>query len=95
MDGEFSVLERVLSGVIGIIFTVGGWMGNRAFKQLDSHEHDIADLRGQSAQCDISLLKLENKIQEEYVKSTTLERLHNRIDDMAEDIKTLLRGSGH
>jgi len=68
------------TGIIGTLVTVMGFFGIRLVKQVDDNtkklsEHEIQDAGKYATNADVK---------------ESLNRVHDRIDDVATDIKTLL-----
>lgn len=56
--------------------------------------NDVAELQRNSAKCEVDLANYKTHVSDNYAKETTMQqslsRIHDRIDDMATDIKTII-----
>lgn len=73
--------------LIGIAMTLITFFTRRTIATLDG-------VKDQTIQTQLDLEKYKNEVANTYAKETSLSRIHDRIDDVAEDIKTLLREVG-
>lgn len=89
------ILWKAGLGIMGVI----GWLMNRSIKRLDkdieSHSSKLDDHDKQHAHCTLELANFKTEVAKEYAKDVTVQqslgRIHDRIDDVATDIKTLLQ----
>jgi hypothetical protein len=84
---EYSFVHELITGILAGVMTVLGFFGMRLIKQVDGHDEKVVKI-----QKDLDEHKLEsfktfaaNKDVKE-----SFERLHDRLDVVSEDIKSLL-----
>ena len=62
-------------------------------------KNDIKDAKDQAVQCELEVARHRLHVSENYcdkvTMQSTLERLHNRMDDVADDIKKILSTVGN
>lgn len=75
-----SGIHEAITGVIGAVTTVFGYFGMRLIKQVDLNTSDLSAHRIDDA----------NKFATRADVMDSLGRLHDRIDTVSEDIKTLI-----
>lgn len=75
------------------------WLLNRSISQIDEslggHDEILSRHTDLHAKCSLELSQFKTEVANNYAKEATmqssLERIHDRIDDVAKDIKQLLR----
>lgn len=87
-DADIGFLEWGFKGVVGILFTVGGWLWVMLIGKVK--EQQTAIDANKDALADHKL-----HVSETYAKSDSLTRIHDRLDDMSKDIKTLIGQVGN
>lgn len=75
LDDTF--FEWLFKLTVGGILGVGAWM----WRNL------VGDVRG----IERNQSRIELEIEKNFVRNTSIERFHNRLDDIETDIKTLIR----
>ncbi len=96
MSDENTIMEWSFKGLVGVILTIGGWLWVQLVKAVSKNRDDLADHKLHVA--------------DNYIKKDVVERIHDRIDDLAEketveklsdevseirtDIKSILRMVG-
>jgi hypothetical protein len=77
MPNDPDFFEWSFKGLVTLMLTAGGWFVATLTKSVSDTREDLADH------------KLH--VSENYAKTDSLERIHDRIDEVASDIKTLLQ----
>lgn len=76
MADEMSLVEWAFKGTVGLVLTTGGALWWRLTGKVDEIAKDLS--------------KHEVEVARDYARNDSLIRIHDRIDDMATDIKTLI-----
>lgn len=80
MADDLNSVHAGLTGIIGCFTAVMGFFGVRLIKQVDSNSKEIAEHRIEDA----------GKYATNQDVKESLGRIHDRIDTVSEDVKTLL-----
>ena len=77
MDTGNDLIEWTFKGLVTLIMTAGGWTVSMLIRNTSKTKDDLAGHKLHVA--------------ENYAKADSLERIHDRIDEVSADIKTLLQ----
>lgn len=88
----------LITSVIGMGTIIIGWLMNRAIvrldNDLDAHEGRLNDHDKQHTTCSLDLERFKTDVANNYAKEVTMQnslaRIHDRIDEVSTDIKTIL-----
>lgn len=82
------LLWRALEAVGALLLAIGGWI-------MSILHSDVKSLKESQGACEIELQKFKTDVANTYAKEATMQqslgRIHDRIDDVANDIKQILQ----
>lgn len=98
MTNEESWAVQALTWFIGFGAAAIGYLMNRSINRLDmdlsKHGDRLDDHDKQHTHCTLELSQFKTEVATNYAKDITVQqslaRIHDRIDDVASDIKTIL-----
>lgn len=76
-------MEYVFKGMATILFTLGAWLGV-------SMKNDLSRVKRETTLVKDELAAHKLHVSEQYLKTNTMERVHQRFDSLESDIKKLL-----
>ena len=91
MNGEINTWEYILNGALTLLLSIVGFFTKRVIQDVDKMKQAHSDCKLDLANSKLDLANFKTEVSDNYVKQNTLERLHDRIDEVQRDIKTILQ----
>jgi hypothetical protein len=91
MTPDDTWLDWAFKSLVGLLFIIGGYLGQGV-------KSDVRELQKNQAQADLALAAYKLEVERTFAKDTSVQtslaRIHDRMDEIGDDIKKLIGAVG-